>query len=393
MGQEVVVEDLVEVVALGLGGQGVDDGQVPPQAQGGRHLAELQVEVDQDDRLAHPEGQELGGVGGQERLAAPARGRRDHHDPAPGRTARPVGRQADAAPGDAGRPGQHPGEFAVVGVEGDEVTGPDLDDIGQVGPGSLVEGQHHRHPGVPGVEAGQVAGPGPVHERRPGHDDVPRSGGQPGLGPADVGTGLHQRPGGAGVAADTAGQLAGAVDDEDPGGWAALGPHGQLTSRRALQSIEKLVMSPPPRLRPRAASTGSSSPLSMADRIGLTRARTELSTPPRPSPRPRTWSVRSSGWLSMRLPSPREEEPTVWVLSQSKGPWKVRSLDEPARLMSARAVTLATPRTLRIVASESVGLAALMSLSVPTRARAAWASVWTLTVELLTGVAQVIWRT
>ena len=75
MGEQVVVEDVVEVVAVRLGGQEVDDRQLAAQPQGGRHLAELEVEVDQHHPLAGGPGQELGGVGGQKGLAAPARGR------------------------------------------------------------------------------------------------------------------------------------------------------------------------------------------------------------------------------------------------------------------------------------------------------------------------------
>ena len=215
MGQEKVVEDLVEVVALCLGGEGVGDRDLGPEPQGGRDLAELEVEVEQDDRLVRGPGQELGGIGGQERLAAAAGRRRDHDDPTPARP-RPVRRRAQPGPGDAGRPGQRGAELGVVGVKGDEVVRPHLDDLGQVGPGSLVEGQHQRHPGVVLVEGPEAAQPGPVHERRTGDDDVPGSGSQERLRPGQVGAALHDRGGPDDVVADAGRQLAGAVDDQHP---------------------------------------------------------------------------------------------------------------------------------------------------------------------------------
>ena len=72
VGEQVVLEDLVEVVSLGLGGQGVADRELWSEAQGGGDLAELEVEVEEHHRPVGVPGEELGGVGGEERLAASA---------------------------------------------------------------------------------------------------------------------------------------------------------------------------------------------------------------------------------------------------------------------------------------------------------------------------------
>jgi hypothetical protein len=219
MGQQVLVEDLFEVVALGFRRQGVGDRELRPEPQGGGDLAELEVEVEQHHRLVGRAGQELGGVGGQERLAATTRGGGDHDDAAPPGIGAAVGHRPEAAAGDAGRPRQGPAELVVVGVEGNEVVRADLDDLGQLGPGPLVQGEDDRHPGEAGVERGEAAQPRTVHERRPGHDDVPVPGGQLRLGPGRVGAALDGRAGpGDDVVADAGRQFAAAIDDENTGG-------------------------------------------------------------------------------------------------------------------------------------------------------------------------------
>ena len=61
--------DLVDVLA----GEDVGDREPGPQAQGGGHLAELQVEVDDAGPLPGVLVQEVGQVGGEEGLAAARR--------------------------------------------------------------------------------------------------------------------------------------------------------------------------------------------------------------------------------------------------------------------------------------------------------------------------------
>jgi hypothetical protein len=72
VGEQVLPEDLVEVVTLGLSGQGVADRELRPEAQSGGNLAELEIEVEEHHRPVRFAGEELGGVGGEERLAASA---------------------------------------------------------------------------------------------------------------------------------------------------------------------------------------------------------------------------------------------------------------------------------------------------------------------------------
>ncbi len=112
--EEVFVEVLAEVVALGLGPQRVGDRQVGTESQGGRDLAELKVEVQQHDRSIGRANQELGGIGGHERLAAPSRRRSDGDDAS---AAGWRGRKTEPAPGDAGRPCQGSAHLPVVGRE------------------------------------------------------------------------------------------------------------------------------------------------------------------------------------------------------------------------------------------------------------------------------------
>ena len=181
--QQEVVEDLVEVLTLGLGGEGVGDRDVGPQPQGDGNLPELQVEVDEDDGLSGGAGQELGGIGGQEGLAAAARSRGDHDDASLAGGVGPVGHHLEPVPGDAGGPAERTAQLGVVGVERYEVVGSHPDDLGQIGPRTLVQGEHRRHPRVPRVEGGQAPKTSAVHERRAGHDGVPVAGGKVRLGP------------------------------------------------------------------------------------------------------------------------------------------------------------------------------------------------------------------
>jgi hypothetical protein len=73
MGQQVLVEDLVEVVSLGLDRKGVADREIRPEAQRGRDFTELKVEVEEHHQPVGVPSEELRGVGGQERLPAAAR--------------------------------------------------------------------------------------------------------------------------------------------------------------------------------------------------------------------------------------------------------------------------------------------------------------------------------
>ena len=79
VGDEELVEMLaeVEVGVVAVAVQGVVDRVVGPQPQRRRHLAELQVEVDQDHPLPGVAGQEQRHVGGHEGLAAAAGGGAD----------------------------------------------------------------------------------------------------------------------------------------------------------------------------------------------------------------------------------------------------------------------------------------------------------------------------
>ena len=221
----------LEVVTLRLGGEGVEDrdarvggaGRWRPRRTAGRGRTSTTGSV----RVA---GQELGGIGGQERLAAAARGRRDHDDPAPARR----------APGPSAiiprrprvmrdRPDQRPAQLVVVGVERHEVVGPDLDDLGQIGAGPLVEGQDDGEPRVPLVERGEAAESGPVHEGRSGDEDVPVGAGEVRVGPAGVGTGLDDAARGDDVVAEPGCQLTRSGRGREPGAAGPLWRRGQLS--------------------------------------------------------------------------------------------------------------------------------------------------------------------
>ena len=162
MGEQVLVEDLVEVVALGLGGQGVGDREL------GRSRRAVETSPNWRSRSRSTTGwsvcagQELGGVGGEERLAASARRRRDHDDRGPGRSGRPVRRHPEAARVMRAARLQRAAQLVIVGVERDEVVGPDLDDLGQVGAGPLLEGEDEADPGIAlgGASRGGAARPG-----------------------------------------------------------------------------------------------------------------------------------------------------------------------------------------------------------------------------------------
>ena len=99
---------------------------------------------------------------------------------------------------------------------GTRSSAPDLDDLGEVGPGPFVEGEDDRHPRIALVERAEAAQPGPVHERRPGDDDVPGAAARCVSARAGSGQALTDGAGADGVVADPGGQFTGAVEDEDP---------------------------------------------------------------------------------------------------------------------------------------------------------------------------------
>jgi hypothetical protein len=182
----------VEVVALGFGPEGVRNGHVRTEPERHGHLAELQVEVDQHDLPVGGPGQELGGIGGEEGLSAPARRRTDGEYPSGGRRRRPG---AEAAPGDPRGSGQDGGDFSVVRTDGKKVVGAGLDDLYQVGAWTLLERQDHRHPREPLVKRAQAPEPASVHDGGTRHQHVPRRLHEAALGGGYVGAPLHDGSG------------------------------------------------------------------------------------------------------------------------------------------------------------------------------------------------------
>ena len=163
---------LVGVVPL----EDVEDREAGPEPQGGGHLAELQVEVDDAGPLSRVLGEEVRQVGGVEGLPATAGGGggREHRSHC----------GAVAVGGDErGRLGDHPlvaelqrpldalGENLVLHRQLEQVEGARADDVPKLGLGPAVERQQHGHGRqlvVDHLEAGQPragseAGPGDQH--------------------------------------------------------------------------------------------------------------------------------------------------------------------------------------------------------------------------------------
>ena len=172
--------DLVDVLA----GEGVGDGEAGPEPEGGRHLTELQVEVDDARALPRVLVQEVRQVGGVEGLPAAAGGGGDGEDRAVlavGLGRRQGRRVRAAGPADRHRPLDRVVQHPVRDRELEQVEGACPHDVPQLGVGPLLEGQDQRHVRrlvVDRLDAGQArlgaeAGPGDHDvERTAGGDDV-----------------------------------------------------------------------------------------------------------------------------------------------------------------------------------------------------------------------------
>jgi hypothetical protein len=211
-------QDGFERPALGLGSQGVDDGALRLHPQGGAHLAELQVQVDQHHRAGGALGQEQGGVGGQKGLARSLGGRGHGDDPAQGRAGEEGGAVAPPAPGDGERPPEGQGEVVGVVLEGQDVVRSDLHDVPEAALRARPHDQHQGGGRGRVVQCRQVLEPAQGQDRRTGHHQVDAGqvdgfdAGQPVEG-EDVGDGLEvgdRLP-------DLVRQPGRALQDQDPG--------------------------------------------------------------------------------------------------------------------------------------------------------------------------------
>jgi hypothetical protein len=96
-----------------------------------------------------------------------------------------------------------------------EVVGARLDDLGQIGPGAFGQSEDDGHPREPLVERTEASEAAPVHEGRPGDEDIPRSAGQPGPRRRGIGASLDDRARIKDLVADPGRQISVPVENED----------------------------------------------------------------------------------------------------------------------------------------------------------------------------------